>query len=141
MEWLLRNPQPEQSSAPGWMRSHPPLFPHKTPHLSLSPILYHKLPILMQLGPTSPEIYRPAPPAASIIHQVPSPGLTRLPPPVFNKSHSGAPRNPFHQTKSPAAVTLEAVVPTPWSPVPQGSIRIGLNHEGFLALPALFLLK
>lgn len=44
-------------------------------------------------------------------------------------------------TESPAAVTLEAIIPAPWSPVPQGSIRIGLNHEGLLALPALLLLE
>lgn len=39
------------------------------------------------------------------------------------------------------AVTREALLPLPRSPGPQGSVRIGLNHEGFLALPSLLHLK
>lgn len=39
------------------------------------------------------------------------------------------------------AVTREALLPSPWSPGPQGSVGIGLNHEGLLALPPLLLLK
>lgn len=84
---------------------------------------------------------RPVSPTASTIHQVAAQGLTKLHPLVFTRSCPQEPLNPFHQTKAPAAVTLEALLPTPWSPVPQGSIRIGLNHEGLLAFPALLLLK
>lgn len=39
------------------------------------------------------------------------------------------------------AVTREALLPLPRSPGPQGSVRIGLNHEGLLALPSLLHLK